>query len=100
MIDDDIPISHADLSRSLRAARSRKHVRLPMQSHVYGDGRNSSANEHLPLNPSLDLAGENSRACDCEVIFNTAPEWEEITGMCHRTTPSRIPDQHATHSRA
>ncbi len=39
MIDDDIPISHADLRDLFEGA-----------------------------------------GCDCEVIFNTAPEWEEIVG--------------------
>ena len=26
------------------------------------------------------LLGENGAGCDCEVLFNTAPEWEEIVG--------------------
>jgi len=35
---------------------------------------------NLPVEPMLIWLGENGAGCDCEVMFNTAQQWEEIVG--------------------
>lgn len=34
----------------------------------------------FPIQPMLMWLGENGAGCDCEVMMNTAAQWEEIVG--------------------
>ncbi|MEA5667929.1 MAG: DUF2695 domain-containing protein [Stenotrophomonas sp.] len=35
---------------------------------------------NLPVEATLEWLGENGAGCDCEVIFNVCPEWEDAVG--------------------
>jgi len=79
MIDDDIPISHADL-RDLFERLDRASMSGYQCSHTFTVTKEFLSQRALAVEPILDWLGENGAGCDCEVIFNTAPEWEEILG--------------------
>ena len=35
---------------------------------------------NLPVEGMLAWLGENGAGCDCEIIFNVCPQWEEAVG--------------------
>ena len=76
---DDPPISHADL-RDLFERLDRTSRTGYQCDHTFALTETFLRERGLPIEPMLEWLGENGAGCDCEVMLNTAVQWEEIVG--------------------
>lgn len=79
MIDEDPPISYNDL-RDLFAYLDATSATGYECNHKYTLAERFLRDRGLPIDPMLTWLGENGAGCDCEIIFNTAAEWQERVG--------------------
>ncbi|MDP3073416.1 MAG: DUF2695 domain-containing protein [Opitutaceae bacterium] len=73
------PISHAEL-RDLFEHLDRTSMTGYECDHSYKLTIAFLQKRSLPVEPMLAWLGENGAGCDCEVMLNTAAQWEEIVG--------------------
>ncbi len=78
-MNDEPPISHDEL-RGLFEFLERISGTGYECDHKYSITEKFLRMRNLPVQPMLTWLGENGAGCDCEVMFNTAPQWEEIVG--------------------
>jgi hypothetical protein len=78
-MSDEPPISHDEL-RGLFECLDRTSMNGYQCDHTYAITNRFLQERNLPVQPMLTWLGENGAGCDCEVMFNTAAEWEEIVG--------------------
>jgi hypothetical protein len=78
-MNDEPPISHAEL-RDLFEHLDRTAMTGHECDHSFSLTRDFLTKRSLPVEPMLKWLGENGAGCDCEVMFNTAAQWEEIVG--------------------
>lgn len=76
---DDPPIGHEAL-RDLFEHLDRASMTGYQCGHSFSLTENFLQDRSLPVQPMLEWLGENGAGCDCEVMMNTAAEWEEIVG--------------------
>jgi hypothetical protein len=48
--------------------------------HTFALAKNFLKQNSLPIDAMLEWLEENGAGCDCEIIFNVCPEWEEVVG--------------------
>jgi hypothetical protein len=78
-MNDEPPISHAEL-RDLFEHLDRTAMTGYECDHSFSLTRDFLTKRRLPVEPMIKWIGEIGAGCDCEVMFNTAAQWEEIVG--------------------
>ena len=48
--------------------------------HTFSLTREFLRRSGLTVEVMLEWLGENGAGCDCEIMFNTCPQWEEAVG--------------------
>lgn len=76
---EDPPIPYAML-RDLFERLDRTSMTGYQCDHSFALTRQFLKEQNVPIQPMLDWLGENGAGCDCEVMMNTAVQWEEIVG--------------------
>lgn len=76
---DDPPITHDNL-RDLFERLDRTSATGYPCDHTFALTEHFLRERSLPIKPMLEWLGENGAGCDCEVMMNTAAQWEEIVG--------------------
>jgi hypothetical protein len=78
-MDEELPISHDALRRLFERLDSISMTGYECD-HTFAITREFLRERNLPVGPMIQWLGENGAGCDCEVIMNTAAEWEDIVG--------------------
>lgn len=78
-MDEEPPISH-DALRDLFERLDRTSMTGYECDHTFAVTREFLHERNLPVEPMIEWLGENGAGCDCEVMMNTAAEWEDIVG--------------------
>jgi hypothetical protein len=78
-MDDQPPISHDDL-RDLFERLDRTSMTGYQCDHTFSLTEKFLRERGLYVQPMILWLGENGAGCDCEVMLNTAAQWEEIVG--------------------
>jgi hypothetical protein len=78
-MDDEPPISHDGL-RDLFERLDRTSGTGYQCDHTFALTEKFLRERGLPVEPMIEWLGENGAGCDCEVMMNTAAQWEEIVG--------------------
>lgn len=76
-VDDNPPISFTALSDLFRHLDEKSATGYPCD-HTFSITEHFLQQRRLPVEPMILWLGYNGAGCDCEVILNTAPLWEEI----------------------
>jgi hypothetical protein len=76
---EDPPIPHEAL-RDLFDRLDRTSMTGYQCDHTFALTKKFLRERRLPVEPMLGWLGENGAGCDCEVMMNTAAQWEEIVG--------------------
>lgn len=79
MTNQDPPIGRERL-RDLFEFLDRKSSTGHECDHTFTLCRRFLEDQGLAVDSMLTWLGENGAGCDCEVMFNTAAEWEETVG--------------------
>jgi hypothetical protein len=79
MYGDDPPISYDEL-RDLFAFLDKISATGYECDHKYTLAEGFLRERNLPVEPMIKWLGYNGAGCDCEIMFNTAAEWEERVG--------------------
>jgi hypothetical protein len=78
-MDSDAPISKENL-RDLFECLDRKSMTGYECDHSYIVTSCFLAERDLPVGATVPWLGGQGAGCDCEVIFNVVPVWEEAVG--------------------
>ena len=78
-MNNDPPISYAEL-RDLFEHLDRASMTGYECDHSFSLTKDFLSKRSFPPDPMLKWLEENGAGCDCEVMFNTAAQWEEIVG--------------------
>jgi hypothetical protein len=76
---DTGPISHP-LLRDLFEHLDRSSMSGYKCDHTFALTRRFLTDRALPVEEILLWLSREGAGCDCEVMFNVAPEWEEVVG--------------------
>ncbi|MDR0480712.1 MAG: DUF2695 domain-containing protein [Gallionellaceae bacterium] len=74
-----IPISLSCL-RELFEHLDRKSMAGYKCDHTFALTQKFLRHKKLPVEEILEWLGENGAGCDCEIIFNVCPQWEDAVG--------------------
>lgn len=78
-MDEELPISH-DALRDLFERLDCISMTGYQCDHTFAVTQKFLRERDLPVEPMIEWLGENGAGCDCEVMMNTAAEWEDIVG--------------------
>lgn len=76
---DDPPIS-LDALRGLFERLDRTSMTGYQCDHTFAVTQEFLRERGLAVEPMIEWLGENGAGCDCEVMMNTAAQWEHIVG--------------------
>ena len=78
-MEEEPPISHENL-RDLFERLDRTSMTGYQCDHTFALTEVFLRERGLPVEAMIGWLGDNGAGCDCEVMMNTAAEWEEIVG--------------------